>query len=364
MVKTMLHRYMVFFVASSLPLLFVGQIAPNMARELDFWALWFIAMAVVGLPVLFAEFALSARSGQTPWQGMQKLTREADASLVWRGFAVLSVLVAILIASSISARIAAGAMSQFGEMSRTIGVPSFGVAAGVSVVALILSLLKARLLPVGMLLVIAGSMIALFDSSVSVPVMTDVSLGEWAKAVVLALLCVGVGSGLYWFGGMSIAPHLMQAKKSLTGFIVPIWLTQLIFGAFALLAGNALVTVPSFIVTSLGMLLIASFMLYYAGMQLMARFGMVLGLVATLVLTLALSVVPMQALLMALIALSLVAVLLLSVFSGFVMKISHLRKTLNFNSEMRYNLWRVLVRIIVPIAIVVAVVGLVLEWLA
>ena len=331
MVKTMLHRYMVFFVASSLPLLFVGQIAPNMARELDFWVLWFIAMVVVGLPVLFAEFALSARSGQTPWQGMQKLTREADASLVWRGFAVLSVLVAILIASSISARIATGAMSQFGEMSRTIGVPSFGVAAGVSVVALILSLLKARLLPVGMLLVIAGSMIALFDSSVSVPVMTDVSLGEWAKAVVLALLCVGVGSGLYWFGGMS--------------------------------AGNALVTVPSFIVTSLGMLLIASFMLYYAGMQLMARFGMVLGLVATLVLTLALSVVPMQALLMALIALSLVAVLLLSVFSGFVMKISHLRKTLNFNSEMRYNLWRVLVRIIVPIAIVVAVVGLVLEWL-
>ena len=93
----MLHRYTVFFVACALPLLFIGQVAPNMARELDFWLLWVAAMALVGLPVLFAEFALSARSADMPWQGMQKLTREADASIAWRGFALLSVVVAILI---------------------------------------------------------------------------------------------------------------------------------------------------------------------------------------------------------------------------------------------------------------------------
>lgn len=360
----MLHRYTVFFVASSLPLLFASQVAPNMARELDFWLLWFVAMVLVGLPVLFAEFALSARSAATPWQGMQKLTREADASLVWRIFAVLSVLVAILIASSISARIAVGAVSQFPDVFRTVNVPTLGLAAGVSVIALILSLLKARLLPVGMLLILAGSVVALFDSSVSVPMLTAPSLGEWAQAVVLALLCVGVGSGLYWFGGVSIAPSLMQAKKSLTGYILPIWLTQLIFGAFALLAGNALVGQLSFVMTSLGMLLIAAFLLYYAGMQLMARFGMIIGAAVTLVLCMVLSIVPVQALLMALIVLSLIAVLSLAIFSGFVMKISHLRKTLNFGSELRYNLWRVLVRIIVPIAIIVAFVGLVMQWLA
>ena len=61
--------------------------------------------------------------------------------------------------------------------------------------------------------------------------------------------------------------------------------------------------------------------------------------------------------------LSIISVLVLSVFVGWQMKISHLRKSLNFSSEINYNLWRVAIRIFVPLALLVAMVGWVQIWL-
>ncbi|SIR72231.1 hypothetical protein SAMN02745664_10184 [Moraxella cuniculi DSM 21768] len=364
MVENMLHRYTVFFVACALPLLITGQIAPNMAYQLDFWLMWLLAMVLVGLPVLFAELALSARSAALPWQGIQKLTREADAGMIWRAFAALSVLVAVLLAAGIASRIAVGVAAQFGELVRQAGVPMMAMSAVVMAVALILSLLRVRLLFVGTLLVIFGAMLSLFDSAVSVPLLTEPSLGEWSQAVLLALLSVGAGSGLYWFGSATIANNVMQAKKPLAGYILPIWLTQLIFGALAILAGSAMIGVPSFLVSSVGMLLIAAFLLHYAGVQLVLRFGLLTGVLVLVLLVFALSVVPMQFLVIVVIFISLLAVLCLAIFSGFVMKISHLRKTFNMKTELRYNIWRVLVRIIVPLAVVAALAGVVLELVA
>lgn len=363
----MLHRQTVFLVACALPLLFAQQFAPNMARELDFWIMWLVAMTLVGLPVLFVEFALSARSRQNPWLGMQTLTREADASVGWRVFAALSVLIAILIATNITARVAEGFYAYMPELANSLSIPSIGIGAGLAVVVLILSLLHARLLVVGLLLILAGSAISLFDggmdSAVSVPVLTEVTLGEWGRAVLLALLSVGVGTGLYWFGGVSMTMQAVNNKKSLSGMILPIWLTQLIFGALAILAGSAMVTPTSFIVASIGMLLVAGFLLSYAGSQLIDRFGMMIGGAALLVLAVLFGLLPVSVLYVLVAVLSLLAVLVLAIFAGFAMKISHLRKTLNFQSEARYNIWRILVRIVVPVALFVALVGLVLEWL-
>ena len=39
------------------------------------------------------------------------------------------------------------------------------------------------------------------------------------------------------------------------------------------------------------------------------------------------------------------------------MKISHLRKAINFSSEAFYNIWRIAVRIILPLSIVLALVS-------
>jgi SNF family Na+-dependent transporter len=46
--------------------------------------------------------------------------------------------------------------------------------------------------------------------------------------------------------------------------------------------------------------------------------------------------------------LALLPLLGLSLFVGWIMKISHVRKALNLPSEGLYNLWRVMVRLVVP----------------
>ena len=47
-----------------------------------------------------------------------------------------------------------------------------------------------------------------------------------------------------------------------------------------------------------------------------------------------------------------------AIFSGWQMKISHLRKALSFDHEAVYNLWRIAVRLVIPAAIVLALVGM------
>ncbi|HNI62820.1 MAG TPA: hypothetical protein PLF28_05085, partial [Agitococcus sp.] len=48
-------------------------------------------------------------------------------------------------------------------------------------------------------------------------------------------------------------------------------------------------------------------------------------------------------------SLSLLTMILYCVFVGWVMKISHVRKALNFSHEGIYNLWRVAIRLVVPL---------------
>ena len=56
----------------------------------------------------------------------------------------------------------------------------------------------------------------------------------------------------------------------------------------------------------------------------------------------------------------LVICLIYAVFVGWVMKISHLRKALNFSNEAIYNLWRIAVRIVLPLSIVLAIIAIVM----
>jgi K+-transporting ATPase A subunit len=39
------------------------------------------------------------------------------------------------------------------------------------------------------------------------------------------------------------------------------------------------------------------------------------------------------------------------------MKISHLRKAMNFSNELFYNVWRIAVRIVLPLSILLAIVS-------
>ena len=380
----MMIRYASYFIAALLPLLLFRWFAPASIGEIDFWLLWLLAMVLVSLPVIYAEIALAYRSAEAPLAGMQKLTREADASVFWRGFGWLAALVAIIIAALVISGASTGMLTALADLNSTPEVPSFAVAAGLMVIAALLSLLGVTPLPIGLGLMLIGLLFGVANGLPNVTfAMTNVSLSEWSRAVALALVSVGAGTGLYWFGQNRITkqaatavgidnhyaqnPSRAQASSEYraTKLVLPIWLLQLLVGMVALfISGMTLPPIGQLLYWA-GVIFVASYLLHYSTQQLAHKFGLLVSLVITAVIAIVLVVaIPTIWLVGILVIISTIAVLLLSVFAGWQMKISHLRKSLNFGNEDFYNLWRVAIRLIVPVALLLALIGWVMQWLS
>ncbi|WP_169392222.1 MULTISPECIES: hypothetical protein [Psychrobacter] len=380
----MMIRYASYFMAALLPLLLFRWFAPASINEIDFWLLWLIAMLIVSLPVIYAEIALAYRSLSAPLAGMQKLTREADASPVWRSFGWLAALVSIIIAALLISGASLGVISALEAIHVTLEVPSFAIAAGMMVIAILLSVLGAAPLPIGFGLMVISLVLGLING-VSLPsfALTSISLVEWAHAVALALVSVGAGTGLYWFGqhladqqtitavsatnqNATAVKRSQQANEiSASKLVLPIWLLQVVVGIVALLTSHLPLPPVAQLIYWVGVLFVVSYLLHYSAQQIAHQFGLLLSLIITLVVGLILVIaIPTSWLLGILVIISLVAVLLLSVFAGWQMKISHLRKALNFSNEGFYNLWRVAIRLIVPLALILALIGWGMSWLS
>lgn len=377
----MMIRYASYFIAALLPLLLFRWFAPVSIGEIDFWLLWLLAMVVVSLPVIYAEIALAYRSVDAPMAGMQKLTREADASPLWRSFGWLAALVAIVIAALVISGASSGILSALAELDSAPSVPSYAVAGGLMVIALLLSLLGVAPLPIGLGLMLVGLLWGVANGLPHISfAMTGISLSEWARAVALALVSVGAGTGLYWFGqhlmtkrtitAVDADRHSMPKPHAPNGYratklVLPIWILQLVVGVIALLISG--LSLPPFgqLLYWVGVVFVASYLLYYSAQQLAHKFGLVVSLLMTLGIGLVLVIaIPTTWLVGLLVVISSIAVLLLSVFAGWRMKISHLRKSLNFGNEAFYNLWRVAIRLIVPIALILALIGWIIQWLS
>ncbi len=379
----MMIRYASYFIAALLPLLLFRWFAPVSIGEIDFWLLWLVAMVLVSLPVVYAEIALAYRSAEAPLAGMQKLTREADASTFWRSFGWLAALVSILIAALVISGASTGVLAALTELNSVPDIPSFAIAAGLMVIAVLLSLLGVAPLPIGLGLMLVGLLLGAANGLPTIAfAMTDVSLSEWARAVALALVSVGAGTGLYWFGQHLVSKQTVTAvgadnhNAQITGnsaapayratkLVLPIWILQLVVGVVALfISGMALPPIGQLLYW-VGVLFVASYLLHYSSQQLAHKFGLLVSVVLTFVLALLLVVaIPTNWLVSILVIISSIAVLLLSVFAGWQMKISHLRKSLNFGNEAFYNLWRVAIRLIVPLALLLALIGWVMQWLS
>ena len=379
----MMIRYASYFIAALLPLLLFRWFAPVSIGEIDFWLLWLLAMLLVSLPVVYAEIALAYRSAEAPLAGMQKLTREADVSTFWRSFGWLAALVSILIAALVISGASTGILAALTELNSVPNVPSFAIAAGLMVIAVLLSLLGVAPLPIGLGLMLIGLLLGVANGLPNIAfAMTDVSLSEWARAVALALVSVGAGTGLYWFGQNLIRKqtvtavgtdnHNAQTTRNsaapayrATKLVLPIWVLQLVVGVVALfISGMALPPIGQ-LSYWIGVVFVASYLLHYSSQQLAHKFGLLVSVVLTFVLALLLVVaIPTNWLVGILVIISSIAVLLLSVFAGWQMKISHLRKSLNFGNEAFYNLWRVAIRLIVPLALLLALIGWVMQWLS
>ena len=376
----MMIRYASYFIAVLLPLLLFRWFAPASIGEIDFWLLWLLAMVLVALPVVYAEIALAYRSVEGPLAGMQKLTRESDASPIWRSFGWLAALVSIVIAALIISGASTGILTALTELNSTPDVPSFAVAAGLMVITVLLSLLGTTPLPIGLGLMVVGLILGIANGVPNISfAMTDISLVEWARAVALALVSVGAGTGLYWFGQNLVSKQTVTAVEAssqqaqsraardyrATKLVLPIWILQVLVGVVALfISGMSLPPIGQLLYWA-GVLFVVSYLLHYSTQQLAHKFGLLVSLIITFVLALLLVVaIPTTWLVGILVIVSNIAVLLLSVFAGWQMKISHLRKSLNFSSEAFYNLWRVAIRLVVPLALLLALIGWVIQWLS
>ena len=376
----MMIRYASYFIAVLLPLLLFRWFAPASIGEIDFWLLWLLAMVLVALPVVYAEIALAYRSVEGPLAGMQKLTRESDASPIWRSFGWLAALVSIVIAALIISGASTGILTALTELNSTPDVPSFAVAAGLMVITVLLSLLGVAPLPIGLGLMVVGLILSIANGVPNISfAMTDISLVEWARAVALALVSVGAGTGLYWFGQNLVSKQTVTAVEAssqqaqsraardyrATKLVLPIWILQVLVGVVALfISGMSLPPIGQLLYWA-GVLFVVSYLLHYSTQQLAHKFGLLVSLIITFVLALLLVVaIPTTWLVGILVIVSSIAVLLLSVFAGWQMKISHLRKSLNFSSEAFYNLWRVAIRLVVPLALLLALIGWMIQWLS
>ncbi len=377
----MMIRYASYFIAALLPLLLFRWFAPTSIGEIDFWLLWLLAMVIVSLPVIYAEIALAYRSVDAPLAGMQKLTREADASPLWRSFGWLAALVSIVIAALVISGASSGILAALTELNNAPELPVFAIAAGLMVITVLLSLLGVAPLPIGLGLMVVGLVLGLANGLPNVDfAMTNISLSEWGRAVALALVSVGAGTGIYWFGqhlvikqtttAVEVGNREVSNSQTLneyraTKLVLPIWALQLIIGMVALFISGLTLPPIGQLLYWVGVLFVASYLLHYSTQQLAHKFGLVLSLLITLAIGLLLVIaIPTSLLVAVLVIISSVAVLLLSVFAGWRMKISHLRKSLNFGNEALYNLWRIAIRLIVPLALILALIGWIMQWLS
>lgn len=362
----LLPRLQPLLIAGLLPLLIFAWFTPQIAGQIDFWVLWLVAMILVGLPLVFAEIGLAHRSGTTPLVGLPKLTREADVSTVWRGFGWLTALLLLIVAGHLLASASSILLPSLAGMA----LPALLGILALVVIGLSFTKQIAGWLAIG--LAVFAMLLNLTQPHPTIAwQMTNVSLPEWTMAVLLALVSVGAGTGLYWHARasqllLSNSPEENKTTLIASRQVLPVWAFQMVVGGLM-----AMTVAPNSqiagLVYALAMVAGAGYLVNAITHQVslfwrQQAFNFLALVIVALVAT-AFAFVPTAMLNQMLILISLVCALWLAVFSGWQMKISHLRKSLNFGSEGIYNIWRIAVRVIVPLAIVLALVGWIMSFL-
>lgn len=336
------------FCLSFMLMITFAPIAGVTEHQIDFWGLWLITVLVLALPLAYLEFALVKRAKTTILNALMSLTREADASSRWRIAGWLSVVFIPFLAGAMLANAQINA-SHFLQLpfSQVIGV------AGLGIVAFALSFLPR---PVLVLLSAVGTVASIvlchvFNVQLDAWHVTPVTFKEWGSATVLALVASGLGLGIY-------AQNSQPAEQA-TASVMPIWVAQIlaviVFGFFAVQAQVPALTVVLTVVFGAGLLL------QLAKQQLQERRIHPIVQFVFLLVPLFVWAVPMIMPVLNVVTMlwGLVICLIYAVFAGWIMKISHLRKAMNFSNEVFYNIWRIAVRVVLPLSIIVAMVAVI-----
>ena len=224
---------------------------------------------------------------------------------------------------------------------------------GLAIAAIVISFISRKII---VLCTVIGVLVAIVVAQLQGTALgawhvTPVQLSEWGSATVLALVASGLGVGLYWQTSLATIKQQDVATKT----VLPIWIAQLLAViAFGFFAVNSLASGFAFVIAVLGG---AALLLNLVREQLLERqFNLVLQWLLIVVALCVWAVPAMHPVLNILLMLwGLIICLIYAIFAGWIMKISHLRKSMNFSNELFYNLWRIAVRVILPLSIIVAI---------
>lgn len=349
-----MSRWLSPLMAFCLSFIIIATLAPlvgiQVERQLDFWLLWLFTMLILALPVCYLEIALAKRSKTTALNALSSLTRDADASQTWRLVGWLAVVFIPFLAGGMLSN-AAQLLNQY-ALPDSISPVIFG---GLAVVAIALSFAPRKLI---LALTAVGVIVSLVVANVSGAgaaewQVTPVEFSEWGSATVLALVASGLGLGLYWQNSLLQVQQQDAASKT----VLPIWIAQILaVVAFAFFAVQAALPAYAIALTAVAA---AAVLLQMAREQLAQRqlnvvIQWLILLAATLVWLIPATGPIFNILLM---LWGLVISLIYAIFAGWIMKISHLRKSMNFSNEAFYNIWRIAVRVVLPVSIVLAIVA-------
>jgi len=349
-----MSRWLSPLMAFCLSFIIIAGLAPSLDiqidRQIDFWILWLVSMLVLALPITYLEVALAKRSKTTALNALSSLTRDADASQSWRIVGWLAVIFIPFLAGGILSNI-----SQSTVQIANLPIEGHLLFAGAAVVAFALSFAPRQIL-VG--LITLGVLLSLilaqvFGTHLSAWHVTPVEFKEWGNATILALVATGLGLGLYWQTSLLNVQQNNEASKT----ALPIWIAQLVAViAFGFFAASAQIPAYTLLFTAV---ISAALLLQLGKEQLAQRQVAILIQFVVLLVALFIWAIPNIAVLFnpLLMIWGLVICLIYSIFVGWIMKISHLRKAINFSSEAFYNIWRIAVRIVLPLSIVLALVS-------
>lgn len=341
----------VLVMAFILPVILATLFAPYLGlqkAEFDFVLLCLLASVIVNVPLLLLELALAKRAKTSPLLGMMQLTREADATTHWRWSSWLGVVLLPLLAGAVLSSASTQVLQQ-----QNISLSSSIVVLIGSVVVVALSLLpRMILLAIATVAGLTSLALGLTQFDLSAWQWTAFQWSEWTKAMVLLLVSTGFGLGMYWQNSVKV----VQQRENLLPFALPLWLAQL--AGIVLFSFLAKMTAWGSVSVAVAGVALAGLFLNLCREQLLARQVALPIQACILLVPLLLWAIPMLSVALVVLAVLILAnVLINSVFVGWAMKISHLRKSLQLSNELLYNLWRVMVRIVLPLAIVMAVLG-------
>ena len=349
-----MSRWLSPLMAFCLSFIIIATLAPILGigaeRQLDFWLLWLGTMLVLALPITYMEVALAKRSKTTALNALSSLTRDADASAQWRLVGWLAVVFMPFLAGGMLFN-ASHMLTQFTDLSTLL------VFVALAVVTLVLSLAPRQIIVVLTLLGVLASLALSVFMGERLPTwqFTPLEFSEWGAATVLALVASGLGLGVY----SQVSLNQVKHSEGATTTVLPVWIAQLLaVVAFGFFIANTQIPALAFVVS---VVTGSALLLSLARQQLAERHMAAVIQWAVVAIAVGIWAIPMVAGIFNVILLlwGLSICLIYAVFAGWMMKISHLRKALNFSSEVTYNLWRMVMRIVLPLSIVVAMIALI-----